>query len=175
MLGEFCSSNFQSITFAWLSIDALLATSSNFAFWSYRTWANSTRSNLLTNWFINLRYLCILVSFVSKSPLTCPITSYESLLSKAFLAPSARAILSPVNIASYSASLLAMGNLSWTPYFEMSPSRKATTTPIPPLFCVDDPSICIVQSSPWTSSCSREVNSAMKFAITWAFMAVQGR
>ena len=126
------------------------AISSTSTFWSRGIWTNSVRLKLLTNWFVNLRYFCILVSFASNSSLICHMTSYESLLSKMFLAPSAWAILSLVNIAPYFASLLVTGNLSWTPCFKMSPSREVMTTPAPPLFWVDDLSVRIVQSSSWS-------------------------
>ena len=116
----------------------------------------------------------MLVSFASKSPLIYPTMSCESLLNKTFLATSAWAIPSPIIISLYSTSLLVIGNLSWTPYFKISLSGEMMTTPTLPLFYVDDPSVWIVQSSSWLSSCSGEVNSAMKSTSTWAFMVVQG-
>ena len=46
----------------------------------------------------------------SYSPFVCPITSLESLLRSRFLALKALPILSPISMASYSASLLVAGN-----------------------------------------------------------------
>ena len=48
--------------------------------------------------------------FASYSPFVCPITSLESLLRSRFLALKALPILSPISMASYSASLLVAGN-----------------------------------------------------------------
>ena len=175
MLGEFCSSNFQSFILSWLSIEALRATSSAFVFWSRGIWTNSVWRKVLTSWFTNLRYFYILVSFASKSPLTCPMTSYKSLLSTIFSALSALAILSPVGKASYSASLLVIGNLSWTPYLRTSFPGEVMTMPALPLFCVDDPSVFIVQRSSWLFASLGVVNSTMKSANAWTFIAVWGR
>ena len=49
------------------------------------------------------------------------------------------------------------------------------TTLALPLFYVDDLSVCIVQCSSWLSSCLGDVNSAMKSASIWAFMAIRGQ
>ena len=105
------------------------------------------------------------------------MTSCESFLSKAILAPSALATLSPVSMALYSASVLVIRNWIWTPYFKVSPSGVVMTTPTPPLFCVDDSSVWIVQrlGSSWLSLCSGMVNFAMKSTSAWAFMAILGR
>lgn len=110
MLGHFCTSTFQSGDIVPSSNDACLATSSAFKFWFLGTYVKSTRSNSWVRWFVNLRYLCILSSFVLYSPFICPITSLESLLRSMFLAPKALLILSPVSMASYSALLLVAGN-----------------------------------------------------------------
>ena len=127
ILGEFCSSSLQSFILSWLSTEALHATSSASAFWSRGIWTNFARWKVFTSWFVNLRYFCILVSFASKSPLTCPMTSCKSLLSTIFSTLSAWVIRSPVNKASYSASLLVIGNLSWTPYLRTSFSGEVIT------------------------------------------------
>ena len=175
MLGEFCSSNFQSFILSWLSAEALRATSSASVFWSRGIWTNSAWRKVLTSWFTNLRYFCILVSFASKSPLTCPMMSYELLLSTIFSTLSALDILSPISKASYSASLLVIGNLSWAPYLRTSFSGEVMTMPALPPFCVDNPSVFIVQRSSWLFASSGVVNSAMKSANAWAFIAIRGR
>ena len=175
MLGEFCSSNFQSFMSPGLCAEALYATLSTSVLWSRGIWMNFVWRKVLTNWFTNLRYFCILVSFASKSPLTYPMTSWESLLSTILSAPSALAILSPTSKASYSVSLLVIENLSWTPYLRTSFSREVMTMPAPPPCCVDDPSVCIVQRSSWWFTSSGVVNSAMKSANAWAFITVRGR
>ena len=161
MLGEFCSSNFQSCMSPGLCAEALRAILSASVFRSCGIWINSAWRKVLTNWFTNLRYFCILVSFASKSPLTCPMTSCESLFSTIFWAPSALAILRPASKASYSASLLVIGNLSWTPYSRTSFSGKVMTMPAPPPCCVDDPSVFIVQMSSGQFASSGVVNSAI--------------
>ena len=48
--------------------------------------------------------------------------------------------------------------------------------PAPPLFCVDDPSVCIVHSigSFWFSLCLSMVNFVMKSASAWTFMVALG-
>ena len=145
MLGEFCSSNFQSFMSPRLCAEALRATLSASMFWSCGIWMNSVWRKVLTNWFTNLRYFCILVSFASKSHLTCPMMSWESLLSTIFSAPSVLAILSPASKASYSASLLVIENLSWIPYLRTLFSGEAITMPTLPPCCVDDPSVFIVK------------------------------
>ena len=100
------------------------------------------------------------------------MTSLESLLSTTFSPPSARAILNPVSKASYSASLLVTGNLSWTPYLRTVFSGEVTTMPAPPPFWVDDPSVFIVQRF---SMLPGVVNYAMKLANACAFIAILGR
>lgn len=49
------------------------------------------------------------------------------------------------------------------------------TMPTPPIFCIDDPSVCIVQRvcSSWFSSSSSMMNFSMKLASAWTFMAIQ--
>ena len=46
--------------------------------------------------------------------------------------------------------------------------------PTPPLLLVDDPSVLIIQSSSWFSSCSGAVNSAIKSSSAWAFKSSGG-
>ena len=140
MLGEFYSSNFQLFTSPGLCAEALRAILSASVFWSRGIWMNSVWRKVLTNWFTSLRYFCILVSFASKFPLTCPMMSCESLFSTILWAPSVLAILKPASKASYSASLLVIGNLSWTPYSRTSFSSEVMTIPAPPPCYVNDPS-----------------------------------
>ena len=156
--------------------DAYLPTSFAFKFRLRGTCMKFTFSNSPIIWFVSFRYLCILVSFVSYSPLICPITSLESLFKSTFLALRDLATLSPVNIASYSDSLLVAGNWSCTPYFRMSPSGEVMMTPTPPFLYTDDPSVWAVHnidmSCVFTSS--GKVNLAINLTNTWALIAVRG-
>ena len=158
------------------SNDANFETSSATIFWLLGTCTNSTLSNFWVKYFVSLRYFYILSSFTLYSPLICSITNFESFWTNRFLAPSAFSSLSLVNIPSYSASLLVAGNFSWTSYLSTSPSGVVMTTPTLLLFCVDEPSVCIVHHS--TSSVrlssSEKVNSMMKSTKAYALMAVLG-
>jgi hypothetical protein len=84
------------------------------------------------------------------------------------VAPSILASLSPVNRASYSASLLVVEYCSCIAYLMMSPFGDFSIMPIPPTFFVDDLSMLAVHfdvcSTSSVGSSSFVVNSAMKFA-----------
>ena len=57
----------------------------------------------------------------------------------------------------------------------MSPFGEVMTTPTLPIFFTDDPSVCIVHNfDAFTVLSSGKVNSTIKSANTWAFMAVRG-
>ena len=94
------------------SNDASFVISSAIMFWLLGIYTNYTLSNSCVKCFVSLSYLCILSFFASYSSFICPITSLESLWRSKFLAPSAFPTLNPVNILSYSASLLVAGNFS---------------------------------------------------------------
>lgn len=134
-----------------------------------------TYSNSLIIWFVNFRYLCILLSFTLYSPLICPITNFESLFKSTFPAPRDLATLSPVNSSSYSDLLLVAGNWSYTLYFRVSPSGKVLMTLTSPIFFTDDPSVLIhsVDASCIFSPFGK-VYLAIKSANTWAFIAIRG-
>ena len=134
ILGCLSTSTFKSGELIPSFDDACLATSSASEFWLQGTCLKPTWLNSWTNWFVNLRYFCILFSFSLYSPFICPITSLESLLRSRFLAPKALLILSPVSMTLYSASLLVARNWSRTPYLKVSPLGVLMITPTPPLF-----------------------------------------
>ena len=158
------------------SNDAYFMISSTIMFWLLRICTNSTLSNSCVKCFVSLRYFCILSSFDSYSSFICPITSLESLWRSRFLASRAFPTLSPVNIPSYSASLLVAGNFSWTSYLSICLSRVMMTTHTPPFFWAVEPSVCIVHRSVSSGrlSSSGRVNSAMKSAKAYALVAVLG-
>ena len=132
MLGCFCTSIAKFLLNSPSSDDASFEISSANAFWFLRTCINSTSSNSLIRCFVSLRHFCILSSFASYSPLICSITNFESLWINRFFTPSAFQSLNPVNMPSYSTSLLVAGNLNRTPYLRISPSGVVMTTPSPP-------------------------------------------
>ena len=176
MLGYFWTSIFRSGGIDPSSDDAYLATSSTFEFWFWGTCMKATWSNSWAKCFVNLWYLCIPSSFALYSPFIYLITNLESLWRSRFLAPNAFPILSPVSMASYSASLLVAGYWSCTPYLSAFPSRVMMITLAPPFFQNDEPSVRIVHLSElsWTSSSLGTVNSTTKFTNACALTAVLG-
>ena len=176
MLGCFYTSIFKSSDIILYSDDACLANSSTSEFWFLGTYVKTTWSNSWVRWFVNLRYFCILSSFASHSPFICPITNLESLWRSNFLAPKAFLILSLINMASYSASLLVVGNWSCTLYPRTSPSGVMMMTLTPPLFRADDPSVWIVHlfDSSRISFSSGIVNSTTKSTNACALIVVLG-
>ena len=134
MLGCFCTSIAKLLLSPPSSDNASFEISSASAFQFLGTYTNSTSSNSLVRCLVSLRYFCILSSFASYSPMICSTTSFESLQINRFFTPSAFPSLNPVNIPSYSVSLLVAGNLSRTPYLRISPSGVVMMTPTPPLF-----------------------------------------
>ena len=140
ILGCFRTSIFKFVLVDPASNDAYFAISAAPIFWILGTCINFTRSNSWARCLVSLRYFCILSSFASYSSFICPTTSLESLRRSKFLAPNAFPTFSPVNIVSYSASLLVAENWSWTPYLSVSPFRVTIITPTMLPFRADDPS-----------------------------------
>ena len=177
MLGCFWISIIKFLLSLPSSDDASFEISSASTFWFLGTCTNSTSSNYRVKCLVSLRYFCILSSFASYSPLICSTTSFESLWINRFFTPSAFPSLNPVNMPSYSTSLLVAGNLSWTPYLSISPSGLVMTTLTPGLFWANELSVWIVHHSASLVglSSSGKVNSAMKSAKACALMAVMGR
>ena len=77
----------------------------------------STSLNPVMASLTRLRYLAILSSFASNSPLTCPTTSRESLWTFSVVVPNTLATRRPMSRALYSASLLVVGYWSRTACF----------------------------------------------------------
>ena len=134
MLGCLYTSTFKSGGSIPSSNDACFVTLFASEFWLRGTCMKSTWSNSQTNWFVNLRYFCILLSFASYSPFIYPIISLELLLRSMFLSPKALPILNLVSMSSYCASLLMVGNWSRTPYLRVSPLGVLMMTLTPHLF-----------------------------------------
>ena len=139
MLGCFCTSITKLLLYPPSFDNASFEISSASAFWFLRTCINSTSSNSLVKCLVSLRYFYILSSFASYSPLICSTTNFESLWINRSFTPSTFPSLNPINILSYSASLLVARNLSRTSYLRISPSGVVMTTPTPPLFWADEP------------------------------------
>ena len=92
-------------------------------------------------------------------------------------APVALARSRPATNASYSTSLLVVGNSRRTIHSTVSPSGDNSTMPTPPpTYLLDDPFVYMLQwgdsSTPLSSSW---VNSAIKSATTYPLMVVRGR
>ena len=177
MLGCFWISTVKFLLSPPSSNDASFEISLASTFWFLGTCTNSTSSNSRVKCLVSLRYFYILSSFASYSPLIYSTTSFESLWINRFFAPSALPSLNPVNMPSYSASLLVAGNLSWTPYLSISLSGVVITTPPPSIFWADEPLVWIVHRSASLVglSLSGKVNSAMKSTKACALIAVLGR
>ena len=112
MLGRFWTSISEPMPVDPFSNDASFTISFAVMFSLLGICMNSTLSNSYVKCFVSLRYFCTLSSFTSYSSFICPITSFESLWRRNFLAPSAFLTLSPVNIPLYLASLLVAGKFS---------------------------------------------------------------
>ena len=134
MLGYFWTSTFRFGGMDHSFDNACLAISSASEFWFLGIYVNSTRSNSWAKCSDSLSYFCILSSFTLHSPFIFPITNLELLWRSRFLAPNAFPTLSPVSMASYSASLLVAGNWSCIPYLSTFPSGVMKMTPTPFFF-----------------------------------------
>ena len=92
------------------------------------------------------------------------------------VAPAALARSSPAINASYSTSLLVVGKSRQTLHSTVSSSGDSSTTPAPPAYLLDDPSVCILHKgdsfAPLSSSL---VNFAMKSTMICPLMVVHGR
>ena len=130
MLGHSWTSIFKHVLINPSFNNASFAISSAIMFLLRGICSNST----LSNFGVSLRYFCFLFSFASYSYVICPNTSLELLWMSKYLAPNAFPTLSPNSTPSYSASLLVVGNFSWTPYLSVSPFGVVITTPTPPSF-----------------------------------------
>ena len=123
------------------------------------------------------KYFFICSSLASHVPFTWPITNWESPWTRTESAPSDFTSYKPWSRTLYSASLLVVWNYRQTAYSKWSPSGECRTRPIPPACCMDEPSTWKTHCfTPCTSlCCSLEgVNSAMKYARTWAFIVSLG-
>ena len=134
MLGYFWISIVKLLLSLPSSNDASFEISSASTFWFLGTCTNSTSSNSHVRCLVSLRYFYILSSFTSYSPLICSTTNFESPWINRFFTLSAFLSLNPVNIPSYSASLLVARNLSRNSYLSISPLVAVITTSILPLF-----------------------------------------
>ena len=158
--------------------NANLASQSASTFSSLGMRRNSTFLKCESKVWTNVRYFFILSSLASYSPLTCPMISWESLLTMRFLILIFFDNFSPARRASYSASLFVAQKRSWMAYSSLSFSGETRMIPAPPISLVDDSSILTVQTSSCSDSSSsfqEGVNSAMKSARALAFIAVRGR
>ena len=93
-----------------------------------------------------------------------------------FVAPAALARSSPAINASYSASLLVVGKSRQTLHSTVSPSGDSSTTPGPPAYLLDDPSVCMLHKGDSSAPLSSLlVNFPIESTMICPLMAVHGR
>ena len=128
---------------------ASLASRSARAFCSLGTCTNSNATNAPFSTWTHFKYAAICGSFAWYSPVTCPVTSSESLFAKRLCAPISLARSIPAIRASYSAWLLLAlkaNRRACSINTPLGPS-KTILTPVP--CCFEDPS---TDNSHWESS-----------------------
>ena len=140
-------------------------------------WTKSAFLNFFTSYNTLSRYLLIRSSLASHVPFIWPMTNWESHRTSIDFASTDLANSSPLKRASYSTSLLVAWYCRWILCFNLSLSGDCKTTPIPLACCVDDLSTWtthfLLSSTPSKLSLLG-VNSVMKFARAWAFIAILG-
>ena len=90
-------------------------------------------------------------------------------------APIALVMSRPKRTASYSASLLVVGNWRWIVHYTKSPSSDCKTTLTPPVHWLNESSVHIIHVFGPSSLSSFAVNSATKSAKAWALIVIFGR
>ena len=157
-----------------LSIDAVLAKVLASAFCSLAIYWNWVVMKPLIHCLTLFKYFFICSSLASHGSFIWPITNCESYWTRTEFAPSDLAYSKPWSRASYSSSLLVAWNCRRTTYSRWSASSNCKTIIIPHACCVDEPSTWMTYCfALWSSFCWLlvGVNSEMKSARTWAFIA----
>ena len=129
---------------------------------------------LLKRCFTRETYFTIRGSRDSNSSLTCPTTNWESLWTRSLKADRVVASSSPARMASYSDSLLEALNPSRIPCSILSLDGDFNCKPMPPLVCLDAPSILSVHQSKLSGRFSDWGSSAMKSTNTCPFFESLG-